>query len=255
MRIVGVIDLKGGRAVHAVGGRRDAYQPVARVGGERIDGDALALAHAYRDGLGLDELYVADLDAIAGHTPHRTLVGGLVSTGATVWLDAGIRSVDEAHAALSLGVRRLVVGLETLPDYEVLEAICTACGGSRVVLSLDLREGRLLCSPGSPIAGDPVARVAARAWRAGVEMLVVLDVSRVGGHTGPAFSEIRIVRDAVPEATVYAGGGIRSVTDLRELQRAGATGALAASALQDGRLVRRDLEAFCTPAFRDPLTR
>jgi phosphoribosylformimino-5-aminoimidazole carboxamide ribotide isomerase len=255
VRVVGVIDLKDGRAVHAVEGRREAYQPVARAGAEHVDGDALTLGRVYRDAFGLDELYVADLDALAGRAPQRDVVGGLVSAGGSVWLDAGVRSLDEAHAALGTGVRRLVVGLETLPDYDVLAAICAAFGGRRVVLSLDLREGRLLCSPGSPIAADPIARVAARAWGAGVETLVVLDVSRVGGRTGPAFGEIGIVRDAVPDAAVYAGGGVRSVGDLRELQRAGATGALVASALHDGRLTRRALETFGMSASPDPLTR
>ena len=64
MRVVGVIDLKGGAAVHAVRGERERYRPVARSRGD--DGDALALARGFRAALGLDELYVADLDAIAG---------------------------------------------------------------------------------------------------------------------------------------------------------------------------------------------
>src|SRR4051812_49736255 len=65
MRVVGVIDLKDGTAVHAVRGERERYRPVRSVvGGD--DGDALALARGFRAELELDELYVADLDAITG---------------------------------------------------------------------------------------------------------------------------------------------------------------------------------------------
>src|SRR4051794_13270547 len=65
MRVVGVIDLKGGAAVHAVRGERERYRPVrSAIGGD--DGDALALARGFRDALGLQEIYVADLDAIVG---------------------------------------------------------------------------------------------------------------------------------------------------------------------------------------------
>src|SRR5438477_4509429 len=56
LRVIGVIDLRGGAAVDARGGRRDEYQPI---------GDAVELARTYVE-RGVEELYVADLDAIEG---------------------------------------------------------------------------------------------------------------------------------------------------------------------------------------------
>ena len=45
MRVIGVIDLRGGAAVHARGGHRERYLPVTAVGTRSIDpGDAPALA-------------------------------------------------------------------------------------------------------------------------------------------------------------------------------------------------------------------
>src|SRR5690606_25203186 len=64
VRILGVIDLARGQAVHARGGDRERYAPVATIAGHVIEqGNALALAEAYHDLFGIDELYVADLDA------------------------------------------------------------------------------------------------------------------------------------------------------------------------------------------------
>src|SRR5436189_130791 len=62
MRIVGVIDLMGRTAVRAVGGRRHDYRPVV----SRLcsSPDPVEVARGYRR-LGLAELYVADLDAVA----------------------------------------------------------------------------------------------------------------------------------------------------------------------------------------------
>ena len=68
--MIGVVDLLGGRAVHARAGRREDYRPVRAVAGSVIEpGDALALARVYIDRLGLTELYAADLDAILGRAP------------------------------------------------------------------------------------------------------------------------------------------------------------------------------------------
>ncbi|HYS00556.1 MAG TPA: HisA/HisF-related TIM barrel protein, partial [Gemmatimonadales bacterium] len=72
MRVIPVLDLRGGQAVLARGGRREAYAPVRS---QLVDGgaasDPLVLARAYRDVLGCDEWYVADLDALAGGAVQR----------------------------------------------------------------------------------------------------------------------------------------------------------------------------------------
>ena len=48
MRVIGVLDLLAGRAVHARAGRRESYRPVRAVGGSPIEpGDGLALARGY----------------------------------------------------------------------------------------------------------------------------------------------------------------------------------------------------------------
>jgi hypothetical protein len=62
LRVVPVIDLKEGTAVHTVRGERERYRPVRSVlVGD--DGDPHALGRAFRFELGLDELYVAALHA------------------------------------------------------------------------------------------------------------------------------------------------------------------------------------------------
>ena len=58
--LVGVIDLLGGKAVHAIAGQRAKYQPV-----RFCDGDAGKLVQHYRE-IGVRSFYVADLDAIGG---------------------------------------------------------------------------------------------------------------------------------------------------------------------------------------------
>ena len=85
---------------------------------------------------------MADLDAIEGRAPHDALTRTIASIGAPLWLDAGIASVDHALRALDCGVTRLIVGLETLPSFQVLESISKEAGHDRVAFSLDLRDGQ-----------------------------------------------------------------------------------------------------------------
>lgn len=227
MHILGVVDLKAGRAVHAVAGVRERYQPVAAVAGVPIAGDPVALAHAYR-AQEVAGVYVADLDAIAGGPPQDDRVLDLVRTGMPVWLDAGIANeVTALHAVNTLGVDQVVVGLETLPCLEALDVICISIGGERVAFSLDLRDG-------VPVDGSDLVVTAARAARSGTRTIIVLDLAHVGMATGVDRAIVRAVRAAAPGPRLIAGGGIRDQRDVDRLRDDGCDGVLAATALHRG---------------------
>lgn len=230
MRIIGVLDLLGGRAVHAKGGCRHGYRPLSVAGDTAIDGDPAALARWYIDQRGLDELYLADLDAIAGGREQDAPVRGVAGTGVAVWLDAGVSTVAQARRAIDRGASRVVVGLETLMSFEALHEISEVMTSDRVAFSLDLREGR-------PIARDerlrdlPIDDLAAKAVDAGARSVIVLDVARVGSSRGIDLSALATVKRAIPDVTLLAGGGVRGVDDLRDLATVGCDGVLVATAL------------------------
>jgi len=245
VRVIGVIDVRGGHAVHAGAGARDDYAPL---------GDAVELARTYVDRHGLGELYVADLDAIGdpervalrtatdvgrpfrgrrrAEGPAQHTIERIAALGAPVWLDAGVSSVDRARESLATGAAHLVVGLETLTSFTALRSICTAVGSERVAFSLDMRGGE----PMGIAQHEPAAVVAARAADAGAGAIIALDLARVGMKSGIDFEMIVRVRQAAPDVTLLAGGGVRGPDDLSRLADAGADGALVATALLDGSL-------------------
>jgi phosphoribosylformimino-5-aminoimidazole carboxamide ribotide isomerase len=205
VRVVGVIDLQGGTAVHAVRGERERYRPL---------GDPLVVARRY----GVEELYVADLDAISGGAVQTALIEALARE-ARIMVDAG---TADPQALLDLGVDRVVVGTETLTS---------AALPPDAVLSVDLREGRVL-SRHPQLAGLP-ALDAVAVLRPQREV-IVLDLARVGTSSGPDVALIAEIHAAFPDLELLAGGGVRDTDDLRALADAGAAGALVATALLRG---------------------
>ncbi|HEX5435638.1 MAG TPA: HisA/HisF-related TIM barrel protein [Gemmatimonadaceae bacterium] len=242
MRVIPVLDLKAGRAVHARGGARDHYAPVHSRLAPDAPGDAAALASAYVHALGARELYVADLDAITGNTPQRALLRTVAECGAALWMDTGIAGTEDAQLAVMSGATRVVIGLETLPAFSVLESIARELGRERVVFSLDLRHGAPLLRAGAPHGGTAHALVQ-HAARAGAGTVIVLDLARVGASSGADLALIEQLRAAAPDLELVAGGGIRHRADLEQLADAGCVAALVATALHDGRLARADIDA------------
>ena len=240
MRVIPVIDLKGGVAVHAVRGDRERYRPLRSRIAE--DADPVQVARAVRDRLGLDELYVADLDAIAGGPGHPDVVAALARE-AQVMVDAGAATAAAVDGLLALGVARVVIGTESLPGAGAFAELRRELPGAPLVLSLDLRAGRML-SPDSALAGMAPADALARLADAGAREVVVLDLARVGSGEGPGVALLGELRARVPGVELLAGGGVRDAADLRALAAAGAAGALVATALHGGAIGADELRAL-----------
>jgi HisA/HisF family protein len=231
MQLIGVVDLKAGRAVRACGGMRETYVPLGMTAGIKINGDPLALARAYVHAFGLDTLYAADLDAISGREINDEALAGIADI-APLWVDAGIASPERAQRLVTLGAAKAIVGLETLSSFQALSAISTAVGTDRTAFSLDLHAG----VPITTLRHASAEEIAARAVDAGTGVVIVIDLARVGRATGPDFELLTRVRAALSDTPLFAGGGVRGPGDLVRLAEAGCTGALVASALHDGAL-------------------
>ena len=158
-------------------------------------------------------------------------------------VDAGVGEPARARALLELGAHRVIAGTETLSGPHALDRLLAELPGGAVVLSVDLREGRLL-SPDARLAGLPALDAVARLARAGLREAIVLDLARVGSGTGPDVAIIAEIHAAFPDLALLAGGGVRDVEDLRALDAAGAAGALVATALHGGVIGARELAAL-----------
>jgi HisA/HisF family protein len=246
MRIIPVLDLKGGIAVHAVRGERARYAPVRSV--LAASADPVAVARAFMTTLGCRDCYVADLDAIQGHGDHGPVIRAIADLGIAVWLDAGIGAPADAARALERGAARVIVGTETLGNPDVLQPIVAAISrgpstrAPECVLSLDLRDGRLLGGSSAVERFDPVD-LATLGWATGITTFIVLDLARVGSGGGVQTGTAMKLRAALPRAEIIAGGGVRDATDVRELARLGLDGVLAATALHTGAITATTVSA------------
>jgi len=265
MRVIPVIDLMGGHVVRGVAGERSRYRPVV----SQLAQDAAphSIAQAFAQRLGAREVYVADLDAIAGHEPDWDAYGQIAAAGLRLLVDAGIgddRRARQMAAWASAGSSRagLVVGLESVRDPGQLSAIYSVVSAHACLFSLDLRSGEPLTEPAVWQAFDPrsaarlatdltdrdrqtatARQIADVAVRIGFRRLLVLDLAAVGVNRGPATAPLcRELRDTHPDIELIAGGGVRGWEDLQLLARCGCHAALVASALHDGRLSAAEIQ-------------
>jgi phosphoribosylformimino-5-aminoimidazole carboxamide ribotide isomerase len=239
-RVIPVIDVMHGQAVHAVGGIRSHYRPLRSV--LHPSSIPLEIARAYLNVLGLSAVYLADLDAITRNEPNRSLYGALLSLGIDVWIDAGVRTMDDLEPLLGLEHLTIVVGLESVGGPEAFATILECAGADRVVFSLDLFKGMPRVSASASWPSVDLIRLSRMVIDLGVRQLLLLELSRVGTGQGTGTETLRMaLLDARPEIQVTVGGGISGIDEVLRLRSAGAASVLVGSAIHDGRIGRREL--------------
>jgi phosphoribosylformimino-5-aminoimidazole carboxamide ribotide isomerase len=243
-RLVPVLDVMGGIAVHAVAGDRANYKPLRSCLASASD--PAPLVRAYRESLGCGVSYLADLDAIRGDRPPAMgLYREIRESGGGLWIDAGIRRAADVAALVNEGIDGVIVGLETCPMAAWADVVREA-GARRAIFSLDLRGGIPIAAPSDlALAGLGGPEIARLAIAAGFRRLLVLDLARVGIGSGPGTLELVAELAALdPTVEIIAGGGVRGIGDVRALLGAGAVSVLVGSALHDGRIGRAEIDAL-----------
>lgn len=239
MKVIPVIDVLNGVAVHGVRGERERYQPLKSVLCDSADPLDIALTF---ESLGFTGLYLADLDAILGKSANFNVYSQIMTeTSLDLMVDAGIADISRAEEVLATEVTKIVVGSETLESLDFLGQAVKAFGEDRVVVSIDLKKGKVL-SASEAIASMDAVSFAQELRKIGVNQIILLDLTRVGTEQGINLALLRNVLDKTG-IEVLVGGGIRSLQELEELRKLGISGALVATILHNGKLEVDELKS------------
>ncbi len=229
--VLPAIDLREGRVVRLSQGdfaRETAYAD-----------DAVLVARSFVDA-GATWLHIVDLDgARMGEPAQLDLVAAIVAEvhgRAQVEVGGGLRTPEAVAGALGSGCARVAVGTAALRDPEFVASIVARHGASRVVASIDVRDGLALgegwrVGSGGVVAADAVAMLAA----AGIETFEVTAIDRDGLLGGPDLALLRSLV-ALGQGRIIASGGVSSLADVLAARAAGCAGAIVGRAIYEGRV-------------------
>jgi len=224
LKVIPVLDIKNGLVVLAKMGLRDAYKPVRSW--LCPFSSPVAMVEVLKS-LGFKEVYVADLDAITYGTPDLALYRALASR-IKVMVDPGLRSLEDASRILEVGVHKLILATETLSCLTLAEKVLETFGPGRAILSLDLRNRKVLSKAAELRDLDPLTCLR-KMVKLGFKEVIAIDLARVGSFAGPDLELVKILKK-VP-VKLITGGGVRSLKDLKLLEQEGVEAVLVASAL------------------------
>lgn len=224
MEIIPVIDLMGGRVVHAKAGLRDDYAPIKSLLTQASD--LCSVVADLHDFFPFKTIYIADLDAISGQPLALAQYQQLAMNFPEIifWLDTGIKEQKD------LAVLATIIGIEPVFASETLQDLSVLSDRAKGLLSLDFKQGQFL--------GEQGLWQDAALWPAQV---IVMNLDYVGVGQGPDMALLETVREKHQQVTIVASGGVRGGEDLDLLKKAGVAKVLVASALHDGSLCQEVL--------------
>lgn len=232
LKLIPVIDLRGGQVVHARRGERAGYRPIesslCRSAHPEAIVDALLQLHPFK------VLYAADLDAILQTGSNFEPISRIHHRfpEITLWVDAGFSDESSVRHWFRSNIGEPVIGSETLSDMRLLASAITRWGPSRPILSLDFSDHSLL---------GPQSALRVENWP---ERVIAMTLSRIGSDLGPDCPLLARLVAKASGKQIFAAGGVRGPHDLDQLAELGVSGVLLASALHDGRIRPADLAGY-----------
>lgn len=208
MKLYPAIDMLGGKAVRLVKGDFDAKKV--------YDEDPLSAAQGWvRAGARL--LHVVDLDGARDGAPvnlgHLRRIASELDV--PVQFGGGLRSLESISAALEAGAERAILGTAAFTHPTLLGQALARWPG-RVVVSVDVRGGRVTTAGWTETIDLTAEDVVARLWDQGASELVYTNVDRDGMLGGPDLEEVGRIASAVAGSFIYSGG-IGELSDLEGL--------------------------------------
>jgi imidazole glycerol-phosphate synthase subunit HisF len=221
-RIIPCLDVAGGRVVKGVHfeSLRDAGDPVEQA--------------ARYDAEGADELVFLDISASPDERRTTLEMVGRVAEAIFIpfTVGGGIRSVDDAGAALRAGADKVSVNTAAVRDPSLVSRLAESFGSQCVVAAVDVKrtDGRLTVMVNGGREATPRQAVA---WMRELESLgageiLLTSMDRDGTGSGYDLELTRAAAAAV-SIPVIASGGAGNLDHLAEALEAGAHGVLAAT--------------------------
>jgi phosphoribosylformimino-5-aminoimidazole carboxamide ribotide isomerase len=218
MILLPAIDILDGKAVRLAKGDFDAKT--------EYDDDPLEAAKRWVAD-GARSLHVVDLDGARTGTPQNLKYIERIASAvdAPVQVGGGLRTTDAVRAAIDAGACRVVLGTAAYTDVDFIDDVI-AEHGDRVVVSVDVRGGKLASSGWTEQTEIPAESVIERLAGRGVRRFVYSSIERDGMLEGPDLSEVQRVAHTVRGTFVYSGGigtldDLHALVALREVNLAG----------------------------------
>ncbi|MDO4939157.1 MAG: 1-(5-phosphoribosyl)-5-[(5-phosphoribosylamino)methylideneamino]imidazole-4-carboxamide isomerase [Lachnospiraceae bacterium] len=160
------------------------------------------------------------------------------SSSMFIEVGGGIRTIETAERYISAGVDRIIFGTAAVENEELIRKAVETFG-KKVAVGIDLRDGYVAIKGWTEKTSCKAIDFAKKMEAAGVDTIICTDISRDGAMKGTNIGLYKELSSAVG-MNIIASGGVSSMDDVRNLNKAGLYGAIIGKAYYEGAINLRE---------------
>lgn len=226
MKVYPAVDILGGNTVRLRKGRVNEVRIYPR--------DPVNTAQFWSEE-GADGIHVVDLDGTQNHGNNLETIQDIVrSVNIPVQVGGGIRTEAIARELVESGVDSLVVGTVAISDKTTFRRILRMASFSRIVVALDYSGDHVLVNGWNQLSNVRIQEALNHLIEQSVHRFLLTCADRDGTLEGPDIEKIRSICKQYGKAKIYAGGGVKTIEDVKALRDAGAHAVVIGKALLEG---------------------
>lgn len=228
MILLPAIDILNGKPVRL---KQGDYNQASNVADSVLD-----TAKAFEKA-GAQWLHLVDLDgAREGRPINFDLICEVIDqVNIPVEIGGGIRSLENAQSYLEKGAARVILSTAALQNPALISKLATQYPG-KIAAGLDCLNGEVKLAGWLENSGTQIESAIQAMEKAGIQTLIITDISKDGMLVGPAFDLYKRLAP-LTSSTIIASGGISSLEDLLTLQKDQSVGgAIVGKAIYSGNI-------------------
>jgi len=197
--------------------------------------------------LGFRRLHLVDLDGAKNkHVVNISTLRDIAKeTQLVIDFGGGVKTDDDLEQAFEAGASMVTAGSIAITEPQRYLDWLSKYGPQRMVLGADVRNGFVSINGWKEDSSMRLTDFLVRYMNAGTRNVLCTEISRDGMLQGPAINLYKEVMKAHPTCHLIASGGVSSIEDIEELDRAGIPAVVFGKAIYEGRINLKELLKRC----------
>lgn len=195
---------------------------------------------------GIRRLHLVDLDgAKSKHVVNYRMLDRIASrTSLIIDFGGGIKSDEDLVIAFENGAQMVTVGSIASQKPDLFLKWLKQYGSEKIILGADSKDGRISVNGWQEESAQELLPYLEEYVKHGVRKVLCTDVHKDGMLQGPSIDLYRQILEAQPNLYLMASGGVSSLDDIVELDKAGLPAVIIGKALYEGRFTLKELTAL-----------
>lgn len=237
MRIIPALDIIDGKCVRLTKGDFSSKKI--------YNDDPVAVAREVEDN-GLKYLHLVDLDGAKNKKVTNIKVLEKISASTKLKIDfgGGVRTIADLTAVFNAGASQVTGGSIAVNNKPLFLTWLREFGPEKIILGADSLGMKISTCGWTETSEKDILNFITEYRQAGIKYVICTDISRDGMLGGPSTDLYREIL-ATTDVSLIASGGVSSVKDIEDLDKAGCEGVIIGKAIYEGKLSLKELGNIC----------